>query len=213
MGNDDALRRDAADLSEELDLSPDDRSKMEKGAFLARDAYVWDRIVNGDPEYVGRRRPGGIEIGQDVEQALREERYKLYSKGGIRMVTTAVMCAAFLQGCVQSSINGSSLYIDELNIDKDASNSSWILGLTNSMPFFSAALLGCWLSIPINHYWGRRGAMLISAVLVGITSLLAGLIPVMIDNSTGPRWQVLLAIRVFNGVGKSIESPKLVARG
>lgn len=198
------MERDAADLSDLLNLDDgEDREKMRIGAYLTRYAYVWDRIVNEDPDYEDRRPPGGILLPDHVAQALREERYKLYSERGIRMVTTAVMCAAFLQGCVQSSINGSSLYVAELNIEKDSEKSSWFLGITNSMPFFSAALLGCWLSIPVNHYWGRRGAMLLSAVLVGITSLLAGLVPVMITSPTGPRWKALLAIRVVNGIGKT----------
>ncbi|KAF7524145.1 hypothetical protein G7054_g11524 [Neopestalotiopsis clavispora] len=204
--DDDALKRDAGVLSGRLDLSKEDTVKMEHGAFLARYAYVWDRIVHNDPEYRGRRKPGGIELDDDVAKALREERYKLYSEKGIRMVNIAVMCAAFLQGCVQSSINGSSLYAKQLGINENSTQDAWKLGITNSIPFFTAAMLGCWLSIPINHIWGRRGAILLSAVLVGTTSLLAGLVPVMIKDPNGPRWQALLAIRAVNGIGMGIKA-------
>lgn len=206
LPDDDALRHDAKALSVRLELNQEDTAKMEKGAFLARYAYVWDRIVHDDPDYKYRRPPGGIELDGHVIEALREERYKLYSEKGIRMVNIAVMCAAFLQGCVQSSINGSSLYAKQLGINENSTQDAWKLGITNSIPFFTAAILGCWLSIPINHIWGRRGAILLSAVLVGITSLLAGLVPVMIKDPNGPRWQALLAIRAVNGIGK----PKLI---
>ncbi|KAI1845842.1 hypothetical protein JX265_011262 [Neoarthrinium moseri] len=214
--SDDALKHDAAKLSSILELNREDCRQLERAAFLARDAWVWDRIAHDDPEFVRRKMPGGVSLSEREKTALREEQDKLYSEKGIFMVTIAVVCAAFLQGFVQSSINGSSLYAARLGIrEEDKSTSDvqgskvdpqWKLGATNSMPFFSAALLGCWLSIPINDRLGRRGAMMCSAVLVGITSLLAGLIPVMMPDDVEGRWQVLLGVRIVNGIGMGIKA-------
>lgn len=137
----------------------------------------------------------------DEKEAICNEKDKLFNERGITMVNLAVSLAAILQGHVQSSINGASLYAFQLGIDATGLNQpQWTLGAVNAAPFLTAAALGCWLALPINDHLGRRGGMIVSAVLIFFTSLVAGL---SILIPTEDRWKLLLGARVLNGIGKS----------
>ena len=108
---------------------------------------------------------------------------------------------------MQSSLNGASLYTTELHLpaaqkpgspDGGAattgpSDSDWKLGAANASPFFFAALVGCPLSLPVNHLIGRRGAMFVAAVLIFASSLGA---------AWCRDWKSLFGVRVINGLGK-----------
>ena len=65
-------------------------------------------------------------------------------------------------GHVQSSFNGASLYPEQLGLPPDsdpAPGPKYLLGAANASPFLFAALLGCPLSLVVNHWLGRRGGM------------------------------------------------------
>jgi MFS family permease len=142
-----------------------------------------------------------VDLKEDEREALRNEKDKLFNERGITMVNLAVSLAAMLQGHVQSSINGASLYAAQLGIEDTGMNQpNWTLGAVNAAPFFTAAALGCWLALPINNYLGRRGGMIVSAVLIFFTSLVAGLTVLIREED---RWKLLLGARVLNGIGKS----------
>ena len=40
-----------------------------------------------------------------------------------------------------------------------------LLGLINSAPYLGAALVGCWISDPLNHYLGRRGVLFVACLI------------------------------------------------
>ena len=68
-------------------------------------------------------------------------------------------------------VNGAQLFFaKQFGINGDDSRSTWLLGLVNSAPYLCCAFLGCWLTVPFNHWFGRRGTIfltcLISAVAV-----------------------------------------------
>ncbi len=122
------------------------------------------------------------------------------------IVVLTVSLAAFLQGFVQSSINGASLYAREFGLDtvkpveemggstpKPPTLNDWKLGAVNASPFLFAALVGCWLALPINERVGRRGAMAIAACLIFASSLGA---------AACSNWQQLFGVRVLNGIGQ-----------
>jgi hypothetical protein len=200
---------------EQLDMDDAQAKDLVRAAFVARDAKTYDLVARGDPTYAGRELP--INLQPDEKEALREEKDKLFSERGILVVTLAVSLAAFLQGHVQSSINGASPFEYELGIIENDScaggsatgSEQWNLGWTNSMPFLSAALIGCWVSMPINERLGRRGAMMVSAVLIFLSSLISGLL-LLSGVPRSARWKVLLSVRIINGIGKySMLSPHI----
>lgn len=195
--------------------------KLVRAAFVARDAVIYDRVAHNDPGYCNRELPVRLE---EVEKAhLRDEKGKLFSERGILVVTLAVSLAAFLQGHVQNSINSASLFPIYLGVsdESQASDSSpatldlkqnWSLGAINAMPFFASALLGCWLALPVNDRFGRRGAMALSAVLILVSSLASGLVPYY--QQVDHRWTIFLGLRFVNGVGmglKAVSAPILAS--
>jgi hypothetical protein len=77
-----------------------------------------------------------------------------------------------------------------------------MLGIMNASPFFAAALLGAPLSLPANYYIGRRGALVVSAMLIIVSSL---------GSSFSRTWVQLLGVRIVGGVGKSSSWKRLRA--
>lgn len=50
-------------------------------------------------------------------------------------------------------------------------NNSTLIGLVNSGPYLACFVLGCWLTSPLNKYFGRRGAIFITATLSFLTCI------------------------------------------
>jgi MFS family permease len=133
------------------------------------------------------------------KKALRDERDHLFAQStGLYMTVLTVSIAGILQGWVQSSINGSTLYFPKVyGLDETKIHDQWIVGLTNAAPFLFAALLGCPLVDPVNRLVGRRGAILIAAILIFASSL---------GSAFAQSWGQLFACRVFNGIGMGLKA-------
>lgn len=113
------------------------------------------------------------------------------------MVIITVSLAAFLQGFTQSSFNGVSFYRKEWGLTGTDTDVKWELGGVNAASWFAASLIGCPLSLPLNYYFGRRGALVASCILIFGSSIAAVF---------AEKWQELLAIRVVNGLGMGIKA-------
>ncbi|KAK8127187.1 MFS general substrate transporter [Apiospora sp. TS-2023a] len=130
-------------------------------------------------------------------------------------------------GLVQASLNSSSLFPELLgaksisrtisgNATTDSAGASssylprgesWALGGLNSVPWFSAAGLGCWLAPPVNDRFGRKGAIAISAAMIMVSCLASGLTPLIQgEERRSVRWRVLVGVRVINGIGMGIKA-------
>ncbi|KAI1113314.1 sugar transporter-domain-containing protein [Nemania sp. NC0429] len=203
--NDPTLRRDASRFAREqlgIDDKTEDFRDFIRAAFVARDIDIYYDVSRGFREYA----PGELDVDlrDDEKEAIRNEKDKLFNERGITMVNLAVSLAAMLQGHVQSSINGASLYASELGIGPAGPyQPQWTLGAVNAAPFLTAAALGCWLALPINDHLGRRGGMIVSSVLIFFTSLVAGL-SILIPKED--RWKLLVGARVLNGIGMGIKA-------
>ncbi|KAJ4862128.1 sugar transporter domain-containing protein [Trichoderma breve] len=140
------------------------------------------------------------ELTRDEKRALVRERDVPFSEKGMWIVILTVSIAALLQGFVQSSFNGASLYKEEWGLHehiKPSSSDNWKFGATNAVPFFVAALVGCPLSLPINYWFGRRGGICVAAFLI-----LAG----SIGAAFAKTWYQLFGIRIINGIGMGIKA-------
>lgn len=111
------------------------------------------------------------------------------------------MCAigAATQGWDQTGSNGANLSFPvEFGISKtlddgpDGERDSWLVGLINSAPYASAAVAGVWMSDPLNHWFGRRGEILITAIILTATPIASGFTQ---------SWQQLFAVRIILGLG------------
>ncbi|KAI9167862.1 High-affinity glucose transporter ght1 [Paramyrothecium foliicola] len=176
------------------------------------DAADWDKAIfvakAGNHRVPLRSRDasttGPFELTDKEAESLRAERESLSSQKGIAAIIITVALAAFLQGHVQSSINAGSLYAHTLGITASQDSSEvgtrkqdFQLGAMNASPFFTAAILGAPLSLPTNYYIGRRGALLVSAVLIIVSSL---------ASSFSKTWVQLLGVRIIGGVGMGIKA-------
>jgi MFS family permease len=85
-------------------------------------------------------------------------------------------------------------------------NDEWKVGFVNSAPYISAALVGVWreyappclwsgadlaVSDPLNNYFGRRGEIFITALVLIVTPIASGFTQ---------SWQALLAVRLVLGL-------------
>ncbi|RYO81805.1 hypothetical protein DL762_006930 [Monosporascus cannonballus] len=202
QASDRELKDDARNFAiTSLRLADDQAEKFVRAALVAKDSRVYDLVARGEPGYENRNLP--VTLQPDEMTALRDEKDRLFSERGILMVNVCVAIAAFLQGHVQSSINGASPFEYDLGFHNDqscsdtTSRSYWALGATNAMPFLTTALLGCWVSMPVNDRLGRRGAMIVSSVLVLVSSLVSGF---CLLAERRHRWKILIAIRMVNGL-------------
>ena len=114
----------------------------------------------------------------------------------VSLYITIIVCCigAAVQGWDQTGSNGANLnWPDAFNLDVDKSrNDVWILGLVNAAPYFAAALVGCWMSHPLNHKLGRRGTIFFSAWFC-LASVLG--------SALTTNWPQLFGCRVLLGIG------------
>ncbi|KAI0827796.1 MFS general substrate transporter [Hypoxylon sp. FL0890] len=205
-------------------LSPTvDLQDLLRAARVAQNVRSYDEVARYNGPKAGCNEIGSslpVQLTEEEKAALKAEKDVLFAERNMFIVILTVSLAAFLQGFVQSSINGASLYAPEYGLpnvtsmrlnsttgegDTQPQLDDWKLGATNASPFFFAALLGCWLSLPINDLVGRRGAMGVAACLIFASSLGA---------AWCSSWQALLLVRIVNGVGmgvKAVSTPILAS--
>ncbi|XP_044717245.1 sugar transporter domain-containing protein [Hirsutella rhossiliensis] len=171
-----------------------------RAARVAKDKRIYDEVAARPRFNVRGRLP--VHLTPEERDALCREKNVTFSEKGMRIVIATVSLAALLQGFVQSSFNGASLYAGQWGLtlpdkEKDITGDVWRLGAANSSPWFFAALVGCPLSLPINYWFGRRGAITTAAFLILASSIGA----IFATN-----WVQLLCVRIVNGLGMGIKA-------
>ncbi|EXJ88907.1 hypothetical protein A1O3_01971 [Capronia epimyces CBS 606.96] len=113
---------------------------------------------------------------------------------------TILVCSigAVEQGWAQTAMNGANLGIPKaFGIDSNSKHDAFLLGLINSGIFLSVCLLGAWLSGPINHRLGRRGAVFVGSLICLVSNT---------GSSLSLNWPQLLAFRFILGAGLGINA-------
>src|SRR2546423_1766703 len=92
------------------------------------------------------------------------------------------MCsaAAAVQGMDETVNNGAqALYLKDLNISPskrfNTSMQDNITGLVVGAPYLCCAVLGCWMTEPLNKVLGRRGTIFVSCFIAAVASIWEGL--------------------------------------
>ncbi|KAK8136548.1 sugar transporter [Apiospora sp. TS-2023a] len=173
-----------------------------RAARVAKDVRTYDGVARSEDPAAGSGLP--VTLKPEEKEALKAEKDVLFSERGMFVVILTVSLAAFLQGFVQSSINGASLYSDRFapgsqNVTGNSKPPAavWKLGAANASPFLFAAVLGCFASLPINDLVGRRGAMAVAAILIFSSSL---------GSAWCRSWGSLFGVRAINGIGMGIKA-------
>ncbi|KAK0438695.1 uncharacterized protein EV420DRAFT_1623247 [Desarmillaria tabescens] len=185
------LIQDAKDFAKRYDL--DDLSlELQKGALVAQDTTLFETLPLLD---------------EDDRIALRRELTHRWDQPKM-LYYLVILCsvAAAVQGMDETVINGAQLFfpkqfgIDPNTQDGNASKNQWILGLVNSAPYLCCAVLGCWLTHPLNQWFGRRGTIFITALFSFLTCIWQG-----VTNS----WEHLFVARFILGIGIVRASPPI----
>ncbi|KIM73043.1 hypothetical protein PILCRDRAFT_81426 [Piloderma croceum F 1598] len=118
---------------------------------------------------------------------------------------TVIICSigAATQGWDQTGSNSANLaFPTEFSIPinagaPNAAHNSWIVGVVNAAPYMASAVCGCWLSDPLNNYFGRRGTIFITALILTATPIASGF-----THS----WQTLFVVRLILGIGMGVKA-------
>ncbi|KAI0062831.1 hypothetical protein BV25DRAFT_469992 [Artomyces pyxidatus] len=129
--------------------------EFKKGALVAQDPTAFETLPLLD----------------DADRAVlrRELTHRWDQPGTLYYLVILCSVAAAVQGMDEAVINGANLfYAPQFGIDPNvntaaAGRNQWLLGLVNSAPYLCCAVLGCWLTEPLNRFFGRRGTIFISA--------------------------------------------------
>ncbi|KAE9401625.1 hypothetical protein BT96DRAFT_991975 [Gymnopus androsaceus JB14] len=159
--------------------------EFQKGALVAQDPSQFEALTQLDEE--------------DKDVFRREITHKWDQP--ITLYYLVILCsmAAAVQGMDETVINGANLFFaPQFGIDVNsgdaatASRNQWLLGLVNSAPYLCCAVLGCWLTDPLNRFFGRRGTIFITALVSFLACIWQG-----VTNS----WPHLFVARFVLGLG------------
>ncbi|KAF2083724.1 galactose-proton symport [Saccharata proteae CBS 121410] len=121
---------------------------------------------------------------------------------------TVILCSigAAVQGWDQTGSNGANLsfpvafgisdaqYLDDAKTipNPDYETNLWLVGVINAAPYIASAFLGCWLSDPLNNFFGRRGTIFFSAIFCFLS---------VIGSAASQTWYQLFVTRLLLGIG------------
>ena len=77
----------------------------------------------------------------------------------------------------ETVVNGAQLfYTGQFGINNGDERSTWLTGLVNSAPYLCCAFIGCWLTVPYNHLFGRRGTIFITCLFSALACFWQGFV-------------------------------------
>lgn len=173
----------AEDFARANDLPVDE---FRKGALIAKSPHKWERMQT---------------LTEEERQALHNETHNIYKQPKtLWNLVIACSVAAAVQGMDESVISGAQLfYPKQFGISPEpsiagaqAGRNQWLEGLVNGAPYLCCAVLGCWLTDPLNHFFGRRGTIMITCFVSFATCIWSA--------CTNTWWHLFIA-RFFLGVG------------
>lgn len=160
---------------------------FKKGALVAQDPNAYDEIS------------GPEALNEEEKTVLRNEvehKWRL----PMRLFLTIATCSigAAVQGWDQTGSNGANIFFPEYyHIGTNSVRDRYLVGLINAGPYIGSAFIGCWLSDPINNWFGRRGVIFISAHFC---------IWPVIGSAFCHTWPQQLACRLLMGIGMGIKA-------
>ncbi|RMJ18407.1 hypothetical protein BHE90_001271 [Fusarium euwallaceae] len=138
----------------------------------------------------GDKFPSISELSEEEREALQYEKDHKWH-GPVMLWYSIGLCAvgAATQGWDQTGANGANLsFPKEFGIE----DQFWTIGIINSIIFLTAGLIGAFIVDPLNHYFGRRGEIFITACCLVATPIGSGF---------AKSWQGLFAARFVMGIG------------
>ncbi|CAK4035009.1 MFS sugar transporter [Lecanosticta acicola] len=178
----DDLMQDVTEFCQQYDLMKH-LEVMKKGALVAHRPFAAQDIDELSAE--------------EKAQISRELTHKWDQPWMLYFLVTMSSLAAAVQGMDESVNNGAqAFYLKELNVSPSdrfsPSMQSNLTGLIVGAPYLACAVLGCWLTEPLNRLFARRGTIFISCFVAAVASVWEG-----VSNS----WVNLFIARFVLGLG------------
>lgn len=139
-------------------------------------------------------------LSEENKRVLEREETHRWSQS-FTLYWLCVMCsaAAAVQGMDETVNNGAqALYLEHLDVAGpnvtrfDKSMQDNLTGLIVGAPYLCCAIIGCWMTEPMNRWLGRRGTIFWSCFIAAVTSVWEG-----VANT----WVNLFLARFFLGFG------------
>ncbi|KAF1991320.1 putative MFS sugar transporter [Aulographum hederae CBS 113979] len=143
----------------------DDVRAFQLGAILAKDPSRYEKLEKYD-------------VTPEEMEVLRKEFTNRWSQPKL-LYLVIVLCStcAAVQGMDETVVNGAQLfYTVQFGIDDGDERSTWLTGLVNSAPYLCCAFIGCWLTVPYNNWFGRRGTIFITCLFSALACFWQGFV-------------------------------------
>jgi len=156
---------------------------LQKGALVAQDPDNYEDLT------------GEFALNEEEIRAVRDEVEHKW-KQPIKLYLTIFTCSigAAVQGWDQTGSNGANLsFPTAFGIgDTESTHDTLLVGLVNAAPYIASAFFGCWISDPLNHFFGRRGTIFFAGIFC--------FLPVLGQAFT-QTWEQLFICRLLLGIG------------
>ncbi|KAK9452060.1 uncharacterized protein V1518DRAFT_49370 [Limtongia smithiae] len=183
-------------LSQDEVINAATQYATEHGLAEHIDLFCKGALVARDPESLGE----GLPLLTDADRDALEHAslHKWAQPTTLYVLVIACSLAAAVQGMDETVINGANLFFpSQFGIGSDSGRDTWLVGLVNSAPYLCCAVAGCWVSDPLNRFFGRRGTIFISCFIAAATCIWSA--------CTDTWWHLFIA-RFFLGFGIGAKS-------
>ncbi|KAE8444727.1 hypothetical protein EG329_014287 [Mollisiaceae sp. DMI_Dod_QoI] len=175
------LLKDVEEFAQEKGLM-DALPLLQKGALVASDPQNYEDITG----------PFAL-TATEVDDLRNEVLHKWRQPWALYVTIFTCSIGAAVQGWDQTGSNGANLSFPTVfGIGTESTHDTLLVGLVNSAPYIGSSFVGCWLSDPLNFYFGRRGTIFIAAVFC--------FLPV-IGSAFTQTWPQLFICRLLLGFG------------
>lgn len=149
--------------------------ELRKGALIAQDPTAFESVDLLDES-------DRVFLREETTHKWRQPKMLYY------MVVMSSLAAA-VQGMDEAVINGAQiLYPQQFGIADDPIK----IGIVNSAPYLCCAVIGCWLTDPLNQWLGRKKTIFLTCAISFLTCLWS--------SFTNTWWHLFIA-RFFLGFG------------
>ncbi|KAK4152217.1 putative polyol transporter 1 [Chaetomidium leptoderma] len=158
-----------------------------KGALVAQDPSGYEDITG----------PEALDADEKAV-LLKEVTHKWRLPAKLFMTIATCSIGAAVQGWDQTGANGANIFFPAAyGIAGSSTREKLLVGLVNAGPYIGSALIGCWISDPINNWLGRRGVIFVSAHFC---------IWPVIGSAFCHTWGQQLACRLLMGIGMGVKA-------
>ncbi|KAJ5095032.1 Major facilitator superfamily domain general substrate transporter [Penicillium argentinense] len=136
---------------------------FELGAVLAQSPERFENVAGLMP--------------QEKEVLRHEFEHRWSQPWSMYAVIALCSLSAAVQGMDETVVNGAQIwYKHQFGIAGKEPRDTWLVGLINAAPYLCCAFVGCWLTVPFNHWFGRRGTIFITCCFSAIACLWQGFV-------------------------------------